>query len=95
MRIEQNEKKLIVLADKEGQVLAFARPIIESDGRGVPPTEATILPLPGQVVYEITVSDEIYAIGSIAELEYRYKLVVSGEKARFKKKVSEGIPKTK
>jgi hypothetical protein len=85
------ERTLVVLADeKTGEVLGFGRMSIESDGRGQPPAEARVVALPGQAVYEILVPEEIYSIGSIAELERMYHLEVSEDgTAQFRRRKPE------
>jgi hypothetical protein len=79
---------LAVLADEKSRdILGIGRISIESDGRSQPPAEVEIVPLPGQVLYEIEVPDEIYAIPSIAELERMYELeVAEAGRAQFRKR---------
>ena len=85
------ERTLAVLADEKSRdILGFGRIYIESDGRGQPPAKAEMVPLPGQVLYEIQVPEEIYSIPSIADLERMYELEVSGDgRAQFRRRRAE------
>jgi hypothetical protein len=85
------ERTLAVLADEKSRdILGFGRTHIESDGRGQPPAKAEMVPLPGQVLYEIQVPEEIYSIGSIAELEHEYELeVIEDGKAQLRRRSPE------
>ena len=78
MTEDGRERMLAVLADeKSREILGIGRIEIENDGRGPAPATARIVPLEGQVLHEIEVPEEIYAIPSIAELERLYQLELS------------------